>query len=63
MTLNLISLNIAIIVLLTFLMEQGLRKILLTESKHIKRVYWIGLFPSYVTSVTAGDKMVLPQFW
>lgn len=61
MTSNLLLLNIAILILLTFLMEQGLRKVVLSKSIHVRNLYWIGLMPTYLSTVVFSILLIFPD--
>lgn|SRR5690606_2018522 len=58
---NLLILNIAILVLLTFLIEQGLRKVLMSQSIYVKRTYWLGLMPTYISTLLFSILIMFPS--
>lgn len=61
MTSNLLLLNIAILILLTFLMEQGLRKVITSNSMHVKRIYWLALMPTYISTLLFSILLLFPS--
>lgn len=61
MTSNLLILNVAILILISFLMEQGLKKAILSKSIHVKRTYWLGLMPTYISTLVFSLLLMFPS--
>lgn len=60
MSINIFLFNIMILVLLPLVMESALKKVKENSIRHIKRIYWVYMFPTFVASATLTLLLLIP---